>query len=152
MRILVRGRSMEPALQDGDVIEVETGPRVLSLEPGDVVVYRNVDGYDVKRIAATGPCDVSYDRGWLTVDGTRTTFVGGRFPATGRIDRDEFFVLGDDLRRSLDSRSFGPVSVARILGKVAGDGSDAPTARLGPRRRSRPRGESSAFRREPPAP
>jgi hypothetical protein len=46
----------------------------------------------------------------------------GRFAALRlremRLGPDRYFVIGDDLANSVDSRAFGPISLAEIEGKV----------------------------------
>ena len=132
-RVEVKGISMEPTFDNGDLVIVwKTVPRA-SLQPGDVIVFKSADGDElIKRIAAiqNGP----YPRfpQWLTLsDGRReavaalfdpynSPYFAGRLmgnmppPAASRT----IYVLGDNLMHSNDSRDFGPISPRQILGKV----------------------------------
>jgi nickel-type superoxide dismutase maturation protease len=95
-RVEVSGPSMAPRLLPGDWA-LATAPR--RLRRGDVVVVRhpNRAGMEmVKRITA-GPGDD----------------VAGRV-----LHNDEWFVAGDNAEWSTDSRSFGPVPQATIVGRV----------------------------------
>jgi signal peptidase I len=103
-RYVVEGRSMLRAYAPGDRLVVENvtyrfrAPRI-----GEVVVLRQPgsDGrLDLKRIAAKPGAEV-------TVKGA-TDFLG----------HDEWYVLGDNLDESTDSRELGPVKRQDIAGRV----------------------------------
>lgn len=97
-RVAVAGRSMEPALWDGDyllAVRLRRPPR-----RGDIVVLGDprTEGFElVKRIAAA-PGEVAPD---------------GR-----RLGPEETWVVGDRAERSTDSRTLGPVGVERVGGLV----------------------------------
>ena len=103
-RYVVDGRSMLRAYEPGQRLLVEM--LIYRLRPprlGDVVVVRQPgsDGrLDLKRIAA-GP-------------GARVR-VGAEERVLGE---DEWFVLGDNLSESTDSRTLGPVKTHDIVGRV----------------------------------
>jgi signal peptidase I len=103
-RYKVEGRSMLQAFAPGDRLIVECAsyqfrrPRI-----GEVVVVRqpDTDGrLDLKRIAASPGAEV-------TVRGA-TDFLG----------KDEWYVLGDNLDESTDSRELGPVKTSDIVGRL----------------------------------
>jgi signal peptidase I len=100
-RYEVEGRSMLRAYAPGDRLLVEgltyrtRPPRV-----GEAVVVRRTGRLDLKRIAA-GP-------------GARVTLPEGeRVLGAG-----EWYVLGDNLTESTDSRELGPVRTRDIVGRV----------------------------------
>jgi signal peptidase I len=105
-RYSVEGRSMLQAFGPGDRVVVEAltyrlrPPRI-----GEVVLIRRAAAngglrYDLKRIAA-GP-------GALVMSGA----------AERRLGPDEWFVLGDNLGESQDSRQLGPVGRMDITARV----------------------------------
>lgn len=127
-RFRVRGRSMRPTLEEGQVALLM--PAALyggRLRRGDVVVFRQLTPpweWLVKRIAGLPGEEVSLVGGVLYVADAPAT--GRRLAAgpDGRVDGrwwnggDEYFVLGDNAGESLDSRAFGPVPGGRIGGRV----------------------------------
>lgn len=87
----VYGQSMSPTLEDGSL---HLFIRTQEPENGDIVIFSSPveEEYYIKRVAA-GPGEV------VTYNGREIT-----------LEPDEYFVLGDNQRNSLDSRSFGPIT------------------------------------------
>jgi signal peptidase I len=84
----VRGRSMSPELQDGDVVLALIWRRLWRLKPGDRIIFHQpAYGMLIKSIERLGP-------------GPDQVFVTGRAAA------------------SVDSYEFGPVPLSNILGIV----------------------------------
>lgn len=122
----VAGTSMRPALVAGDVLLVDrTG--LLDVRTGDVVVLRDPTdgGPTVKRVVATGGQTVELDDAVLVVDGVARDEPGidrsridGTWFGPVRVPPGAVFVLGDDRRTSIDSRTFGSVPLADVTGRV----------------------------------
>lgn len=82
----------------------------------------------LKRVVATPGDELSFDRGLPVVNGERVlddvirTCSGGAglcdFPAPIVIPPEHYFMLGDNSGASDDSRFWGPVPLAAILGRV----------------------------------
>lgn len=123
---VVEGDSMEPSLNDGDLLLLW---RPGTCARGDVVTFDGGDGKErVKRVVALPGETVE-----VTVDGA--LIVNGRFEeglrASGQtllktgqsypltLGENEYFVLGDNRENSQDSRNYGPIQGSRIKGKVA---------------------------------
>lgn len=135
---MVVGSSMEPNFYTGERILVEKVTRYFKpYERGDIVVLhppgndsidyiKRIVGmpgdvvkiFDCKVYIKSGEESFLYDEEYLA-DGMCTS--GGSRLKEGRsfkIEDDNYFVLGDNREKSLDSRSFGVVAKERILGKV----------------------------------
>jgi signal peptidase I len=102
--VTVRGNSMWPAYTDGQWVLVR---RTRRCRPGDVVMFRAPAGSDIgwliKRVSAVGGDPVPAD--------LRTLVEDGPVP-------DGHVAVRGDSERSLDSRHFGFVPAARIVGRV----------------------------------
>ena len=119
---------MEPSYRTGDLLLVRSigrGP----IARGDVVVLRDPrepDAHDLKRVVGLPGESVSLADGSLYVDGAHLPepYLGG-LPASLGLERrewtlpgDQVFVLSDNRARGTDSRHFGPLPRAAIIGKV----------------------------------
>jgi signal peptidase I len=134
--------SMAPTLQPGDKIIV-TPYRGGALERGDVVVFRSPLGRDellIKRIIAT-PGDLIETRaGRVVIGGHAVAEPYVQRPASSGmiapqiIPADCYFVAGDNRDNSWDSRAWGVLPRALIVGRARvvlwswGDGSSEPQA------------------------
>jgi len=95
---VVKGKSMEPTFHDGQVILVGKGGLLFGpLKRGDVVVFTREGQLLVKRVVAL-PYETAPD--------------GTRVPA------NHIYVVGDNLEVSEDSRTFGPIPLSSVIGKV----------------------------------
>ncbi|MBR1691649.1 MAG: signal peptidase I [Lachnospiraceae bacterium] len=136
------GVSMEPNLYNGQEILVNRlSVRLLAPRKGDVLVFlpngNENSHYYVKRVVALPGESVQIKDGHLYVNGNLyTDFEYDKIADAGiaeqpiRLSNDEYFVLGDNVNNSEDSRSanIGPVKRDDIRGKVwfhmaAGDSS-----------------------------
>ncbi|HZJ71869.1 MAG TPA: signal peptidase I [Planctomycetota bacterium] len=121
----VAGASMREALQDGDRIVVASHPWLVQpVLAGDTVILRVDDEVLVKRVmACPGDC-IAMDRGHVLRNGAPVVEAipaplegSDSFPEY-HLRGDEYFVLGDNRRVSIDSRDFGPVHGWQVMGKV----------------------------------
>ena len=125
--VLVVGHSMHPTLRDGQRVRVSRRAYRLS-EPArwDVVLFEHPERerfWETKRIVGLPGEVVRLVGDRLHIDDVEVgdPFVHGiqrRMDRNWNLRADEFIVLGDNRRRSTDSRSFGPVVRRNIAGKV----------------------------------
>jgi signal peptidase I len=103
-RYIVEGRSMLQAYEPGDRLLVEgLTYRMRPPNVGEAVILHQPGSngrLDLKRVAA-GP-------------GAEVTVKG----APDFLGHDEWYVLGDNLAESTDSRELGPVRTENIVGRV----------------------------------
>lgn len=134
--------SMQPDLRRGDRILVRhnhssTRDLARSLDRGDVLVFRAPETGDplvVKRVIGLPGEEIQASDGIIAVNGDQVLVeqwlpdserqLGSDAAGTvdiprTRLDDDEVFVLGDNRDDSVDSRSFGPVPLDRVVGTVA---------------------------------
>ena len=134
--VLVVGHSMHPALLDRQRVRVSRRAYRRS-EPArwDIVLFEHPERerfWETKRIAGLpGEC-VRLIGGRLQIDGAEIhePFIYGsqpRMDRTWELRDDEYIVMGDNRRRSTDSRTFGPVPRRNILGKVIVDSQQPPS-------------------------
>jgi len=133
----VKGASMEPNFHDHEYLIInEIAYRFYEPQRGDIIVFRypkDPSQYFIKRIIGLPGEKVKikdnkvyiyndkYPNGielneetYLTDDKETLNFGKTEFI----LDKDEYFVLGDNRNSSLDSRKFGPVPRHLIIGEA----------------------------------
>lgn len=141
LRTNVIGVSMEPTLTNGQGILINRfSYRLFSPKAGDVIVFlpngnQNAHYY-VKRVVAVPGQTVLIEDGILYIDGkeyegdiTDLIVSAGIAENEVRLESDEYFVIGDNINSSEDSRSanIGPVLKSTIIGRAwfhFGNGND----------------------------
>lgn len=131
LRTNVIGVSMEPGLTNGQGILVNRfAYRMLSPKEGDVIVFLpngNQNAYYyVKRVVAVPGQTVLIEDGILYVDGEPYEGITDLIVSPGiaeneiKLGSDEYFVMGDNVNSSEDSRSanIGPVEKKTIIGRA----------------------------------
>ncbi len=135
---VVRGSSMAPRIHDGDRILIDHFSYMFSgVGHGDIVVLKypldpTVDY--IKRVIGLPGDEVVLEKGRVWVNGELTDepYVDSPDRLSRmrlRVKPAHFFVLGDNRRRSCDSREFGLVPQDYVRGKV--DVRVWPPARVG---------------------
>ena len=126
----VSGLSMEPHIRSGEYVVINTfAYRIGPPRRGDIVAFRHegdTRGVFIKRVIGVPGDRVRIDRGHVYLNGAELgePYVGHpddrSFPEIV-VPGSAVYVLGDNRAQSEDSRSFGPVSDGRLIGRaVAG--------------------------------
>jgi signal peptidase I len=133
---IVDGNSMNPTLQNKNIILIESiSMRLKGVQPNDIVVMKipelleNRRTYAIKRVLAVEGQHVQIKNSKVYVDGfaVEESYVkeDTTLPGNGQFDdmvvpKDCIYVLGDNRNpdKSRDSRVFGPVKKARVIGKA----------------------------------
>lgn len=119
----IEGKSMEPLYREGDIVFVR---RFFSkIERNDVIVIKlHNQSYAVKRVLAVGGDKIDYKGGEIFVnDENRGKIASGDYRmffenSSFTIEKNSFFVLGDNRSASIDSRFWGSVSKEMVYGIV----------------------------------
>lgn len=131
----VKGQSMEPSFESGDYLIIdEISYRLRTPERGEVVVFKNPQNQNqrfIKRIVGLPGETVELKDGKVAITANFKKFIldeSAYLPVHIRTDpklfrnitleKDEYFVLGDNRLNSSDSRIFGPLPRENIIGRV----------------------------------
>lgn len=126
---VVSGKSMEPTLHNRELVWLDrTAYAPGTPRRGEVIVFLQAGKTCVKRVYRGPGETIHYLReadGWyaLVRDLRHPRIrqwcrVAGATPRTARVDPDEVWVVGDNAHASEDSRVYGPIPLASVLGRV----------------------------------
>jgi len=130
---IVRGQSMEPNFHDGDYLIIdELSYDLRNPQRGEVIVFKSptdLSSRYIKRIIGLPGETIEVQDGEIiiyNISGKELKLEEDYLPEnldttgnmTVRLRNDEYFVLGDNRSRSLDSRRFGSLPEKNIIGKV----------------------------------
>lgn len=123
--VLVAGSSMQPTLEDGDLLLLDRQAYQHGVTPqrGDVVVVRRAHEYLVKRIVGLPGETVEVASGIVLVNGVREApghplLAGSLDIGRGRLASQRFAVLGDNRSLPLSEIVHAVVSPEDIVGRV----------------------------------
>ncbi len=120
----VKSESMEPTFLINDYLIVKKFNN--KYQRGDVALFRGsaIELKDdfIKRIVALPNEHIQIKNGNILINNRVLSEGYIKKEIVGNVDialgNDEYFILGDNIERSYDSRSFGPIKKEDILGKV----------------------------------
>ncbi|MBI4022750.1 signal peptidase I [Candidatus Berkelbacteria bacterium] len=133
---VVQGRSMEPSLQNQDYLVVDKlSYRLGEPNRGDIVVFRSPEDPSqnyIKRVIGLPGETVTIQDEQVLINGTpireeylsaedraRLLERSGTLFVEETLGGQEYFVMGDNRQHSSDSRRWGPLPRANILGKAS---------------------------------
>lgn len=130
----VKGASMESNFEDGDYLLVdEISYRFSEPDRGDVIVFRypedksqffikRIIGLPLETVEVKNNKVTIYNEGNPNGEALKENYLDKGQETLGnmilRLDKNEYFVLGDNRLQSSDSRRWGPVGRSLITGKV----------------------------------
>ena len=125
----ITSRSMAPTVDNGEwILAHDLDPSGLDeVKRGDIVVFRfpfGTSGRAIKRAVALGGDRVEIRARSITVNAKTTPIAGAPGPGSARhrvqtVAPGHLFLLGDNSKRSLDSRAFGPIPAGTVVGRHA---------------------------------
>jgi signal peptidase I len=128
---MVDGISMSSTVQSGQVVLVDRVSTALGLQRGEVIVFHppgNASSVSyIKRVIGLAGDHVSITDGFVFVNGQQlnepyvapnTVTLTKVWDFETTVPAGSVFVLGDDRWESWDSRYFGPVPDANIIGRA----------------------------------
>lgn len=129
--LVIGGTSMEPALHNGTIIISAKPGEEDAITRGDIVIANIEDQKTgksvrvIKRAVGIPGDKIQIKDGGLYINGEwEKTFERIREPGKAReeisLGKDEYFLLGDNVNASGDSRMFGPVKKSCIAGIYTG--------------------------------
>jgi len=133
MPFYAQGKAMEPSYKDGDYLLINRFSK--DYQRGDVIIFRypkNPQQFFIKRIIALPSEKVQFKEGSVYLynkqypNGHKLSepYLTSDMQTIGldkniiELVNNEYYVLGDNRKASLDSRSFGAVKESYFIGKV----------------------------------
>jgi signal peptidase I len=120
--VRVSGRSMEPAMKDGDLRWALWGWASHTPRRGEVWVVEGPHGTSIKRVLGLPGETAEWQGPDLWIDGQRLEEPWVAHPERGGQGRTGcgkgFLVLGDNRPDSQDGRSWGPLPAKALRGRV----------------------------------
>jgi signal peptidase I len=127
---VVNGESMVPTFENGDYIIIDqVSYRATTPKRGEVIVFHNPTKntqFLIKRVIGLPGETIEISGSQITIkkDDKVTQldedYINGDFSSYGswKLEDNEYFTLGDNRQKSLDSRSWGVLSGDLIVGKT----------------------------------
>ncbi|WP_379134009.1 signal peptidase I [Paenibacillus sp. sgz500958] len=117
-KYIADGPSMAPTINEGDTMIVDTG-NDLNIDVDDLIILKIDDKKFVKRVVAVEGDTIKSDENAIIINDKRyETFMLGDMNYPMELTKDEFYVLGDNIDNSIDSRMFGVIKRTEIVGKI----------------------------------
>ena len=124
-RFRVIGQSMEPVINDGEQVFItKMYYKMNKIRKNDIIGLYKDHKIEIKRIIGMPKDRISINQYSLVRNGTEiinTSRIQHGIQNKEIILRnEEFFVMGENYSKSVDSRNYGPIKKNQIIGKVLG--------------------------------
>mgnify|MGYP000859605250 FL=1 len=124
-RFRVIGQSMEPVINEGDQVFItKMYYKLNKIKRNDIIGLYKDHKIEIKRIIGMPKDRISINQYSLVRNGTEiinTSSIQHEIQNKEIILRnEEFFVMGENYSKSVDSRNYGPIKKNQIIGKVLG--------------------------------
>ena len=123
--VRISSASMAPTIGDGDLVLVERGAGPVGRRDVVAAVHPNTGEQLIKRVVGIGGDRVAIRDGVLVVNGAEVCEpsidpegMDGAWSGTVTVPSGSVFLMGDERDFSFDSRDFGPVALADVVGLV----------------------------------
>jgi signal peptidase I len=125
--VRVSSGSMAPTVCTGDVVVIDHLAPRRGLAVGDIVTFPSplTGAEQIKRVVAVGGQSVAIADAVLEVDGRAVAepyvdaaSIDGVYFGPVAVPDGSVFLMGDDREVSIDSRSYGPVPLDRVDGRL----------------------------------
>ncbi len=119
-KILIKEKSMEPTLKDGDFITMKKIFFKYKVKRFDLILFNFENRNYIKRVIGVKNETIESLNGNILINGVelKENYLRNKnnfnFPKI-KLKKNEIYVLGDNRKISKDSRDFGPVKVKNIL-------------------------------------
>ena len=121
--IKVNGSSMMNTLHDGDIMILNSAAYYFDdIKRFDIVVINEGDEFIIKRVIGLPGETVEYKENQLYINGKLIKCNYSDEPTEEfkyKVEKDSYYVLGDNRTNSMDSRVFGTFKKNKIIGKTS---------------------------------
>jgi signal peptidase I len=113
------GPSMSPTINDGDRMIVNTDISE-GIFKDDIIIFKNEEKSFCKRVIGVKGDRIEITNNGIIVNDKLMykTLDTGLMNSQITLGEDEFYVIGDNVDNSYDSRFYGPIKKSQIIGKV----------------------------------
>ncbi len=116
--VIVDGKSMEPIYENGELLIMSRRFDSISLD--DVILFEYDNINYIKRVVAVEGDNIKINNGQLFINEKliNNYSIQNNISKEFTLNKNEFYVLGDNYQNSIDSRDFGVINYSWISAKM----------------------------------
>ncbi|MBP1566779.1 MAG: signal peptidase I [Oscillospiraceae bacterium] len=116
--VIVDGKSMEPIYENGELLIMSRRFDSISLD--DVILFEYDNINYIKRVVAVEGDNIKINNGQLFINEKliNNYSIPNNISKEFTLNKNEFYVLGDNYQNSIDSRDFGVINYSWISAKM----------------------------------